>query len=337
MQYRRLGNSGLFVSELALGTMIFGETSDRGTPADEANEMIRHYLAAGGNHIDLADVYAGGRAEEIIGQAIKGQRDQLVLTTKVRWPMGRNVNDVGLSRYHIQIGVEASLRRLQAETIDVLYLHGWDPFTPLEETLRTCDDLVASGKVRYIGVSTFKAWQVMKALGLCDQHRWLRFVAAQYQYSLVVRDLESEFIDLCAAEGLGLVVWGPLGGGFLSGKYQPNQRPHDAAEGRLAVTPDGSEESWARRDTDHNWTILETVNQVMAGHPGSTASQVSIAWLLTRPTVASVIVGARSLKQLTNNLIAADLVLTMDELARLNAISTYELPYPYRMINTTSR
>jgi len=337
MQYRRLGNSGLMVSELALGTMIFGEASERGTAPDEADKMVRHYLDAGGNHIDLADVYAGGRAEEILGKAIKGQRDQLVLTTKVRWPMGKGVNDVGLSRYHVQMGVEASLRRLQVDTIDVLYLHGWDALTPLDETLRTCDDLARAGKIRYIGVSTFKAWHVMKALGLCDQHGWVRFVAAQYQYSLVVRDLESEFIDLCQAEGLGLVVWGPLGGGFLSGKYRADQRPTEATQGRLAVTPDTSEEAWVRRNTEQNWAVLDAVNEIVAAHPGSTAAQVSIAWLLTRPTVASVIVGARSLNQLKDNLLAADLRLTDDELARLNVVSAYALPYPYRMINTVGR
>ena len=337
MQYRRLGNSGLLVSDLALGTMIFGESSERGTSADQATEMIHHYLDAGGNHLDIADVYASGRAEEIIGQAIKGRREQLVVTTKVRWPMGTGVNDVGLSRYHIQLGVEASLRRLQVETIDVLYLHGWDPLTPLEESLHTCNDLVTAGKVRYIGVSNFKAWQTMKALGLCDQNGWVRFVAAQYQYSLVVRDIESEFVDLCQAEGLGLVVWGPLGGGFLSGKYRADRPPQHAADGRLAVTPDTSEEAWVRRATDQNWKVLDVVNQIAAAHPGCTASQVSIAWLLTRPAVASVIVGARSIDQLKANLLAAELPLTKSEIDQLNAVSKYDMAYPYRIINTIAR
>ncbi len=327
----------MLVSELALGTMIFGEESARGTSADEAERMICHYLDSGGNHIDLADVYARGRAEEIIGQVVKGRRDQVVLTTKVRWPMGSGVNDVGLSRYHIQLGVEASLRRLQVETIDLLYLHGWDPLTPLEESLRTCDDLVRTGKIRYIGVSTFKAWQIMKALGICDKQGWVRFIAAQYQYSLVVRDIESEFIDLCQVEGLGLVPWGPLGGGFLSGKYRMNQRPQSASDGRLAVTPDTSEEAWIRRATDHNWRVLDAVNTVAQNHPGSTPAQIALAWLLTRPAVASVIVGARTLNQLKDNLMAADLQLDEDEIAQLNTVSDMAAGYPYRMVNTKTR
>jgi aryl-alcohol dehydrogenase-like predicted oxidoreductase len=337
MKHRQLGNSGLLVSELTLGTMIFGEKSERGTTADEAARMIDYYLESGGNHIDLADVYAAGRAEEIIGQTIKGRREQVVLTTKVRWPMGPGVNDVGLSRYHIQLGVEASLRRLKVETIDLLYLHGWDPLTPLEESLRTCDDLVRAGKVRYTGVSNFKAWQVMKALGVCDRQGWVRFIAAQYQYSLIARDIESEFIDLCQVEGLGLVAWGPLGGGFLSGKYQMNQRPQAASEGRLAVTPDTSEEAWIRRATDHNWQVLDVVNTVVKNHPGSTSSQIALAWLLSRPGVASVIVGARTLDQLKDNLLAADVRLNEVEIAQLSTASDIATGYPYRMINAQVR
>ena len=225
-----------------------------------------------------------------MGRALRGRHGQVVLTTKVRWPTGTGPNDAGLSRYHIQQSVEVSLRRLQTDTIDVLYLHGWDALTPLEESLRAFDDLVVVGKVRYIGVSNFKAWQVMKALGLSDQHGWMRFIAAQYQYSLVVRDIESEFLDLCTGEGLGLVPWGPLGGGFLSGKYRAGQRPISPTEGRLAATPDAWEEAWSRLATEQNWRILAIVEAVIAAHPGSTPSQVAIAWLLTRPAVASVIV-----------------------------------------------
>ena len=337
MNYRRLGNAGLLVSELALGTMIFGEQSDRGTAPDEAERMIVRYLEAGGNHFDLANVYAGGAAEEIVGRVLRGWRGQVVLTTKVRWPTGTGPNDAGLSRYHIQQSVEASLRRLQTDTIDVLYLHGWDALTPLEESLRAFDDLVVVGKVRYIGVSNFKAWQVMKALGLSDQHGWMRFIAAQYQYSLVVRDIESEFLDLCTSEGLGLVPWGPLGGGFLSGKYRAGQRPISPTEGRLAATPDAWEEAWSRRATEQNWRILAAVEAVIAAHPGSTPSQVAIAWLLTRPAVASVIVGARTLPQLEDNLGAVDLKLTQDEIARLNEVSAIPVAYPYRSVNTTTR
>jgi aryl-alcohol dehydrogenase-like predicted oxidoreductase len=337
MKYRQLGNSGLLVSELALGTMTFGEQSQRSTPPDEAERMVLRFLEAGGNHLDLANVYAGGVAEEIVGRAVRGRREQIVLTTKVRWPMGDGPNDTGLSRYHIQNSVEASLRRLQTDTIDVLYMHGWDPLTPLEESLRACDDLVASGKVRYVGVSNFKAWQVMKALGLSDQHGWARFIAAQYQYSLVMRSIEAEFLDLCRSEGLGLVCWGPLGGGFLSGKYRPDQRPTSPADGRLAATPDDWEEAWVRRATEHNWQILAEVKAFVDAHPGTTPSQVALAWLLTRPAVSSVIVGARTLKQLDDNLGAADLRLGDAEIARLNDASASPLVYPYRSTSTTVR
>jgi len=337
MEYRRLGNSGLLVSELALGTMIFGETSERGTKSEEAERMIAHFLEAGGNHFDLANVYAAGRSEEIVGKALLGRRDQVVLTTKVRWPVGNGPNDCGLSRYHIQQSVEASLRRLQTETIDVLYMHGWDPFTRLDETLRCFDDLVRAGKARYIGVSNIKAWQVMKGLGLSDQNDWVRFVAAQYQYSLVVRDIEAEFTDLCESEGLGLVPWGPLGGGFLSGKYIPGHKPNGAQAGRIAITPDAWEESWARRATDRNWKIVAAVSEVASFHTGSTASQVALAWLLTRTAVSSVVIGARNLIQLMDNLQATELELSTEEIARLDEVSQIPLSYPYRSINTLGR
>jgi aryl-alcohol dehydrogenase-like predicted oxidoreductase len=253
MKYRRLGNSGLLVSELGLGTMTFGEDSGRGVPAAEARHLIEMYLDAGGNHLDTADVYAGGRAEEIVGEAIRDVRDRIVLATKVRWPMGQGPNDAGLSRHHILSGLEASLRRLRTDAVDVLYLHGWDPWTPLQESMSALADLVRSGKVRYIAVSNFKAWQVMKALALSDLRGWPRFIAAQYQYSLVSRGIEQELTELFAAEGIGLVPWGPLGGGFLTGRYRRGERPNGAAAGRLATAPDDWEESWARRATDQNW------------------------------------------------------------------------------------
>lgn len=180
MRYRRLGSCGLLVSELALGTMIFGESSPRSTPPDEAERIIHRFIDAGGNHIDTANVYAGGRSEEIVGRAIQGHRQGLILASKVRFPTGDGPNDRGLSRYHIMNSVEESLRRLQVETIDLLYMHCWDNLTPVEESLRALDDLVVAGKVRYVGVSNFKAWQLMKALRLSDQHGWARFVAAQH-------------------------------------------------------------------------------------------------------------------------------------------------------------
>ncbi len=331
MNYRKLGKSGLLVSELALGTMIFGEDSERSTPANEAKEIIHRYLDAGGNHIDTANVYAGGRSEEIVGETIQDRRDEIVLATKVRFPMGDGPNDKGLSRYHIINSVEASLRRLQVETIDLLYMHCWDPLTPIEESLHAFDDLITEGKVRYIGVSNFKAWQVMKALGVSDANGWARFIAAQYQYSLVTRDIEPEFTDLCLNEGLGIVPWSPLGGGFLTGKYQRDKSPQDASEGRIAVMPDKAEEAWHRRNTERNWKIIEIMNELIerydASHP-----QIALAWLLAQPAVASVIIGVRTMEQLEDNLGAADLTLSVEDLGRLNEASAIEPGYPYRFL-----
>ena len=337
MNYRRLGNSGLLVSELALGTMIFGEDSARGVSEVDALRLIDAYRDAGGNHLDVADVYAGGRAEEIVGGALKGKRSGAIVASKVRWPMGKDVNQAGLSRHHIIEATNASLARLGVETIDVLYMHGWDALTPLDESLRAMDDLVSSGKARYLGVSNFMAWQAMKALGVSEKHGWSRFVAGQYQYSLVVRDIENEFGDFWVSEGVGLVPWGPLGGGFLSGKYQRGSAPPPAASGRIGQTPDDWEESWARRDTDRNWRTLDIVQRIVAAHPGSSPAQVSIAWLLAQPGVSSVVVGARTEAQLRGNLGAAELQLSADELTRLTAVSDVGLSYPARAVNTRRR
>jgi aryl-alcohol dehydrogenase-like predicted oxidoreductase len=308
--------------------MVFGEDNVRGTDQKSATQMIHKFLDAGGNHIDTADVYADGRSEEIVGAAVKNRRDQVVLATKVRHSTGQNLNDQGLSRIHMLRGVESSLRRLQTDVIDLLIAHAWDPLTPLEETLRAFDDLIASGKVRYIGVSNFKAWQLMKALALCDAHGWSRFCAAQYQYSLVERNIEHELSELCLHEGLGLTPWGPLGGGFLSGKYQLGDKPQ---EGRLAMMPDETEESWVRRSTDRNWSVLQIVDEVARSHQ-ATHSQVALAWLLQQPAVCSVIIGARTLAQLDDNLAAGRLFLTEEDLARLSHASEPDDPYPYRFL-----
>lgn len=332
MRYKPLGYSGLIVSELCLGTMIFGEDSKRSTPADEAEKIIHHYLDKGGNHIDTANVYAGGRSEEIVGKAIQDRRDQVVLATKVRFAMGDGPNDQGLSRHHILRSVEDSLRRLKTDYIDLLYMHCWDPVTPIEESLNAFNDLVTQGKVRYIGVSNFKAWQLMKALALSDANGWARFIAAQYQYSLVVRDIENEFIDLCLSEGVGITPWGPLGGGFLSGKYRADQRPKNPEEGRLATTPDQDEEAWARRATDQNWQILETIAQIISDHPSATYSQVALSWLLAQPAVESIVLGVRTLEQLQDNLGADDFHLTEAQLDNLDKASTAAKGYPYRFL-----
>ncbi len=336
MNYQQLGRSGLLVSSLCLGTMIFGEESERGTPPAEAERIISRFLDAGGNFLDTADVYAGGRSEEIVGQAIKGKRDQVIVATKARFSPQKGPNESGLSRHHILHAIDASLRRLQTDYIDVYYMHSWDALTPLEETLRVLDDLVRAGKVRYIGVSNFKAWQLMKALALSDASHWARFVAAQYQYSLVNRDIEDEFSDLCPSEGIGLTTWGPLGGGFLSGKYQRNQRPQGATEGRIATTGADTEEAWERRNTERNWAVLETVKEIAQAH-SATVAQIALAWLRAQPIVSSVILGIRTLSQLEENLPAATLELTAEERSRLNLVSIPPERYPYRIIELGKR
>lgn len=331
MEYRYLGRSGLKVSELCLGTMVFGEQNDRGTSPQEAANIIDRFLDAGGNHIDTANVYAGGRSEEIVGSALAQKRASVVLATKVRFAMGAGPNDQGLSRFHIIHAVDASLRRLGTGYIDLLYMHCWDSLTPIEESLQAYADLVSAGKVRYIGVSNFKAWQLMKGLAVSDANGWPRFVAAQYQYSLVVRDIEREFIDLCQSEGVGITPWGPLGGGFLSGKYKAGQRPE---AGRLSKMPDETEEAWHRRATNRNWAIIDAIESITAAHAGATYAQVALAWLLNQPQVDSVILGVRTIEQLEDNLASAELNLSEAELQELGGASVLPEAYPYRFIET---
>lgn len=333
MQYAPLGRSGLITTNITLGTMLFGEKSERTTPEVEAQRIIDAYLDAGGNHIDTANVYAEGESEAIIGRHLGNKRKRVILATKARFPMGKDPNAGGLSRLHLIESVEDSLQRLQTDYIDVLYVHAWDPITPLQETLRALDDLVSSGKVRYLGVSNFKAWQLMKSLGLMDQLGYHRFVAAQYQYSLVKRDVEYEFADLCASEGLDLLPWGPLGGGFLSGKYHPDQAP---TSGRIATTAGHTEESWDRRNTAQNWAILKEVDRIAKAHD-NTHVAVAIAWLLGRAIVPSVLIGPRTFEQLQANLAGGQLVLSQEEHDRLDKASTLPELYPYRMLEAYAK
>jgi len=330
MQYRTLGDSGLVVSDLALGTMVFDEGSARSASADESMAMVHAFLDAGGTNIDTANVYGGGRSERVVGRAISGRRDEVVLATKVRFAMGDGPNDAGLSRRHVLASVDASLARLDTDWIDLLYMHAWDPLTPIDESLRAFDDLVTAGKVRYIGVSNFAAWQLMKALGLSDGAGWARFVAAQYQYSLLTRDIEWEIAELCRAEGVGIVPWSPLAGGWLAGKYERGARP---GEGRVATQPDRDEESWVKRNTDHTWAVVAAVARV-AAEAGVTPSQVALAWLLARPAVESVIIGVRTMEQLEDDLGASDLELDDELLGLLDAASSVPAPYPQRFLES---
>ncbi len=333
MKNKLLGNTGLLVSELCLGTMIFGD-QERGADEETSRRMIHHFLDAGGNFIDTADVYVGGLSEEIVGRALKGKRQDVILATKVRFRVGEGPNDIGLSRLHIMRSIEASLRRLNTDYIDLYYAHGWDQSTPLEETLRAFDDLVSAGKVRYIGVSNFRAWQIMKALAISDANGWARFVVAQMQYSLVVRDIEREFTSLCLEEGVGIIPWSPLGGGFLSGKYRKGEPPPEGS--RIALSEEITEEAWHRRATERNWRIIDAVGEIAEAR-GKTYAQVALAWLRAQPAVPSIIIGVRTPEQLEDNLGSVDWELSEEELKKLDEVSAIEEGYPYRMIRVYAR
>jgi aryl-alcohol dehydrogenase-like predicted oxidoreductase len=326
MEYRQLGHSGLRVSALTLGTMTFGGRDRFSLVGDTdvagATRQIDMCLDRGVNFIDTADVYSGGVCEEILGEAIKGRRDQVLLATKARMPMGEGPNDAGLSRHHLIAGCEASLRRMKVDYIDLYQVHEWDGQTPLEETLEALDTLVKSGKVRYVGVSNYAGWQVMKALGIAERHGYQRFVTQQIYYSLESRDAEYELVPLAVDQGLGILVWSPLAGGLLSGKFR---RGDKGLEGSRALT------DWAEppiRDAERLLDTIEVLVEIGEGH-GVSAAQVALAWLLGRPGIVSLIVGARTDEQLADNLAAAELKLSDDERARLEEVSRPPLIYPH--------
>jgi aryl-alcohol dehydrogenase-like predicted oxidoreductase len=325
MEYRQLGRSGLRVSTLTLGTMTFGGqggfSAVGSTGLEGARRQIGMALDAGVNLIDTADVYSGGTAEELVGQAIKGKRDDLLLSTKVRMPMGAGPNDAGLSRHHILSGVEASLRRLDTDHIDIYHVHEWDGQTPVEETLSALDTLVQSGKVRYLAASNYAGWQLMKALAAADRHDYQRFAAQQIYYSLEARDAEYELVPLALDQGLGILVWSPLAGGLLSGKFRRDAQPENSRH----------RSGWNEppvRNEDRLYDTIEVLLDVAKAHRVS-AAQVALAWLLGRPGVTSLVIGARTDEQLADNLASADLVLSSDERAALDQVSTPDLIYPH--------
>ncbi len=326
MEYRQLGRSGLRISTLTLGTMTFGGQGPFGalgsTDVEGARRQIDMCLDAGVNLIDTADVYSQGVAEEIVGKAIAGKRDGLLLSTKVRMTMGSGPNDAGLSRHHILNGVESSLRRLNTDHIDIFHVHEWDGETPVDETLSTLDSLVQSGKVRYLAASNYSGWQLMKALAAADAGGYQRFVAQQIYYSLESRDAEYELVPLALDQGLGILVWSPLAGGLLSGKFR-----------RDLTQPENSRhlKGWNEppvRNEDRLYDTIEVLLDVAKAHEVS-AAQVSLAWLLGRPGVTSLVIGARTDEQLADNLKSADLVLSSDERAALDQVSRPELIYPH--------
>jgi aryl-alcohol dehydrogenase-like predicted oxidoreductase len=326
VEYRELGRSGLRVSVLTMGTMTFGGSgvfANVGTTGvDEARRQVDQCLAAGVNMIDTADVYSGGQSEEILGEVLRGRRDEVLVATKVRMSMGSGPNDAGLSRHHILSGCEASLRRLGTDYIDLYQVHEWDGVTPLEETLEALDLLVRSGKVRYVGVSNYAGWQLLKALGTAEMHGFPRFVSQQIYYSLQGRDAEYELIPAAVDQGLGVLVWSPLAGGLLSGRYRRDARP----DGGSRQLTDWNEPPVYDRDR-----LYDTVDVLVSigEQRGVSAAQVALAYLLGRPAVTSLVIGARTGEQLADNLAAADLKLDEEERRRLDEVSAPPLLYPY--------
>ncbi|MFP3580974.1 aldo/keto reductase [Arthrobacter sp. efr-133-TYG-104] len=327
MHFRTLGNSGAVVSTYALGTMTFGAEATEET----SHAILDAYVASGGNFIDTADVYSAGVSEEIIGRWLARRpdaKDRLVLATKGRFPMGETPNDVGTSRKHLTRALDDSLRRLGVEQIDLYQMHAWDPITPLEETLRFLHDAVSAGKIAYYGFSNFLGWQLTKAVHVAKAHGWSAPVTLQPQYNLLVREIESEIVPASLDANIGLLPWSPLGGGWLSGKYKRDEAPVGAT--RLGENPSRGMEAWQARNEDpRTWDVIETVEKIAEDH-GVSASQVSLAWLADRPAVTSVILGARNLEQLADNLAAADLELTPEETERLTVASEPRVGvYPY--------
>ncbi len=330
MRTRSLGRSGLIVSEFALGAMTFGKEADEQT----AHTLLDRYADAGGNFIDAADVYQAGAAEEIIGRWLDGRpgaRDRLILATKCRFAMGPDPNQGGLTRRWIVRACEDSLRRLHTDHIDLYQAHCWDPLTPVEESLAAFDDLVRAGKVRSVGVSNFTGWQLQRALLLARHAGLSPVVSLQPQYSLLVREIEWELVPLCVDEGVAILPWSPLGQGWLTGKYSPEERPSGAT--RLGEDPNRGVEAYDRRNTDRTWRIVEVVRQV-AGELGATPAQVALRWVADRPAVVAPIVGARTVRQLDDSIGAASLRLDEAQRARLDEVSAPPTPdYPYRVID----
>jgi aryl-alcohol dehydrogenase-like predicted oxidoreductase len=326
MEYRQLGRSGLRVSTITLGTMGYGgrgwAKAVGALGVDDAQRQIGMARDAGVNLIDTADVYSEGLSEEIVGKALGSDRDDVLLATKVRMPMGDGPNDAGLSRHHIIRGAEASLRRLGTDWIDLYQVHEWDGHTPLEETLAALDSLVQSGKVRYVGASNYAAWQLMKALGTSDRLGLSRFVSQQIHYTLQAREAETELVPVSIDQGVGILVWSPIAGGLLSGKYR---RGVDAPAGSRHLG------EWSEppvHDEDKLYDTVETLVEIGDAH-GVSAARVALAYLLAKPAVTSLIVGARTDEQLADNLAAAELALTGDEVAKLDDVSAEPLRYPY--------
>jgi aryl-alcohol dehydrogenase-like predicted oxidoreductase len=327
MEYRLLGGSGLKVPALSLGTATFGGGNEffrawGTTQVEEAKRLVDVALDAGLNMFDSADAYSGGLAEEILGQAIAGRRDKLLISTKATFRTGPGPNDVGSSRHHLIEACHASLRRLGTDYIDLWQLHGFDAQTPVEETLRTLDDLQRAGKIRYVGVSNFSGWHLMKSLAVADRYGWPRYVAHQAHYSLIGREYEWELMPLAIDQKIGTVIWSPLGWGRLSGKIRRGQKAPEGS--RVQATNDDGPSA----PLELLYDVVDALAAI-AKETGKTIPQVALNWLLQRPTVATVIIGARNEKQLVENIGAAGWALTPEQIARLDKASARQPVYPY--------
>ena len=327
MEYRTLGRSGLKVPVLSFGTGTFGGQGaffERWGSSDvaDASKLIDICLDAGVNFFDTADVYSQGASEEVLGAALKGRRDKALISTKASFAMGDGPNDQGSSRWHLLRAVEASLKRLGTDHIDVYFMHGYDALTPVDELLSTLDSLITSGKVRYIGCSNYSGWHLMKALATSEKHGLNRFVAYQGYYSLIGRDYEHELMPLALDQGVGTMIWSPLGWGRLTGKITRNNPPK---EGRIAQ---GGEVGGPPVDNEHLYNVVDVLLQ-LAEETGKTVSQVALNWLLSRPTVCNLVVGARNAEQLQQNLGAVGWSLTPEQIGRLDAVSRKTPAYPH--------
>jgi aryl-alcohol dehydrogenase-like predicted oxidoreductase len=324
MQYQQLGNTGVFVSRLCLGSMTFGGTGTifqviGGLPQHDVQTLVDNSIDAGVNFFDTANVYSGGESETMLGKALGSRRKDVVIGSKVFGRMGNGANQVGLSRLHIMQEAEASLERLNTDYIDLYQIHGFDPLTPLEETLRALNDLVRQGKVRYIGCSNLAAWQIMKALGISAVEHIERFVSLQAYYSLVGRDLERELVPMMLDQKVGLLVWSPLAGGFLSGKFT-----------RAGAADDGARRtkfSFPPVNLEKSYDIIDAL-QAIATRRNSTVAQIALAWLLHQPVVTSVIIGAKNANQLKDNLGSVDVQLDAEDLQQLDKVSRLAPEYP---------
>jgi aryl-alcohol dehydrogenase-like predicted oxidoreductase len=335
MDYRTLGRSGCAVSSLCLGTMTFGvETDEAGS-----HEQLDRFIEAGGTLVDTADVYGRGQSEEIIGRWFASRpadvTERVVLATKARFAMGNDPNSLGLSTRHLTRALDASLSRLGLDHVDLYQVHAFDPWTPLDETLRTLDGFIRAGKISYYGLSNFTGWQLTKLVQLANALGLAAPVTLQPQYSLIVREIEWEIVPAVQDAGMGMLPWSPLGGGWLSGKYKRDERPSGAT--RLGEDPERGMEAWDRRGTERTWNIIDAVQKIAEDRDVSMA-EVALAWVTDRPAVTSTILGARTTEQLETNLRAADLHLTAEEAAALDQASDlHATDYPYGEMGINQR